>query len=79
MLSKIAITGFEVSTALGDEMNIIWERLLNNESALKEYEFLKNEKRKGWRRNSFFRTKIKQPLTRVWQKWRFNAQQTHLW
>lgn len=44
MLSKIAITGFEVSTALGDEMNIIWERLLNNESALKEYEFLKNEK-----------------------------------
>lgn len=44
MLSKIAITGFEISTALGDQMDIVWEKLLNNESALKEQEFLKNEK-----------------------------------
>jgi len=24
-------------------------------------------------------TEESQPLTRVWQKWRFNAPQTHLW
>jgi hypothetical protein len=26
-----------------------------------------------------WRQKERQPITRVWQKWRFSAPQTHLW